>query len=85
MKYTLFFVKSAQKQLTNIPEPYRSKILQKIEGLAENPRPHGTEKLVNRENDYRIRIGVYRVIYSIFDKKLIIEIIDIDHRKQVYR
>ncbi|MEO5572690.1 MAG: type II toxin-antitoxin system RelE/ParE family toxin [Bacteroidia bacterium] len=83
--YEIIIVKSAVKQLQSIPTHYREKIIQKVDALSSNPRPHGVEKLTNRDNEYRIRIGVYRVIYSIFDEKLIVEVVDIDHRKQIYK
>ena len=85
MSYKLNIVKSAFKQLSKLPTDYQEKIKIKIDALADTPRPHGCEKLSGRKNDYRIRIGIYRVVYSIFDKELLIEIIDIDHRKQIYR
>ena len=85
MRYEIKIVKSVLKQLEPIPVSYREKIMSAIDELSFNPRPHGCEKLTNRKNEYRIRIGVYRIIYSVFDKKLVVDIVDIDHRKQVYR
>lgn len=84
-RYEIVILKSAFKQLNKIPQPYLSKISEKIDELSTMPRPIGVEKLTNRNNEYRVRVGTYRIIYSIFDKQLIIEVIDIDHRKQVYR
>jgi mRNA interferase RelE/StbE len=53
--------------------------------LAENPRPFGCVKLVNSENTYRIRVGVYRVIYTIEDAVLTVEVVKVDHRSSAYR
>ncbi len=83
--YQIVIVKSAAKQLNTIPHLYKERIIKKIDSLSLNPRPFGAEKLANRENEYRVRVGVYRIVYSIFDKKLIVEVVDIDHRKQIYK
>src|SRR5437762_1464896 len=83
--YKVVILKTALKQLQVIPSPYKEKIVSKIDGLAFNPRPFGCEKLTNRENEYMVRYGPYRIVYSIFDKMLLIEVVNIDHRKQVYR
>jgi len=71
--------------LSKISEPYNSKIVEKINSLSIDPRPFGVEKLISRDNEYRVRVGVYRIVYSIFDNLLLIEVVDIDHRKQIYR
>lgn len=78
------FTSSAQKQLKSIPVAYQKLIISKILKLSNNPRPPGCKKLTGREG-YRIRIGNYRVIYIINDTQLIILIVNIDHRKQVYK
>jgi mRNA interferase RelE/StbE len=83
MAYSLNFTRQALRDLSGINEPNYSKVKQSIAALAENPRPHGYKKLKNR-NGYRIRIGDYRVIYDIFDAVLIIDVISIGHRKDVY-
>ena len=83
MAYTLSFSKQSIKELEKISEPYYSNIKQAIIDLTQNPRPHGYIKLKGR-NGYRIRVGTYRVIYEIFDTELIIDIITIGHRKDVY-
>jgi len=56
-----------------------------VEGLAENPHPVGSKKLTGTEYNFRIRIGNYRVVYSIESKQLLIEIIRVGHRKNVYK
>ena len=85
MAYRIVIVKSAAKQLSALSDLLKEKIISKIDSLAVNPRPYGIEKLSNRQNEYRVRVGDYRIVYSIFDKLLIVEVVDIDHRKQVYR
>jgi mRNA interferase RelE/StbE len=84
-KYTVIIKESAQKQIKKLPPAYLKKIKSLILGLAENPRPHGCIKLHGGENEYRIRIGVYRILYSIHDDTLTVFVFDADHRKQVYR
>jgi mRNA interferase RelE/StbE len=66
------------------PQKYLTKILSRIKSLSLNPRPQDAIKLTNRE-DYRIRVENYRIIYSINDTILIINIIKIGHRKEIYR
>lgn len=69
--------------MSKIPEPFYGKIKSAIIKLSDNPRPIGSKKLKGRDG-YRIRIGNYRVIYEIFDTQLIINIINIGHRKDIY-
>lgn len=75
---------SAKKELKKIPKAELRKILQKIESLAEDPRPPSSTKLTNQEK-YRIRQGNYRIVYSINDDELIVWIVKAGHRKEVYK
>jgi mRNA interferase RelE/StbE len=84
MNYTIQIERSAQKQLAKINSPNFEAISEKILSLEKDPRPPGCKKLTGRES-WRIRVGDYRVIYKISDDILLILVIDIDHRKQVYR
>ena len=81
--YTAILSKKAQKQLDKIPDNIAEPILVAIAGLEENPRPVGYKKLKGREG-YRIRTGNYRIIYDIFDNELIIDVITLGHRKDIY-
>jgi mRNA interferase RelE/StbE len=83
MPYSLDFSNQALKELEKINEPFYSNIKEAISKLTENPRPNGYKKLSGRDA-YRIRIGDYRVIYDIFDTKLIIEIVTLGHLKDIY-
>lgn len=83
-KYRLVFKKSVSKDLRSIPDKDIKRVLQRIESLQENPRPEGCEKLSGQER-YRIRQGVYRIIYEVLDEKLIITVVKVGHRKSVYR
>jgi mRNA interferase RelE/StbE len=81
--YTVLFTKRAQKQLDKLPGNIAAPILAAIATLEANPRPAGCIKLKGREG-YRIRTGDYRVIYEIQDSLLIVEIITLGHRRDIY-
>ena len=81
--YELQYKKKAIKALAKINNPYYSAIIEAIDQLAENPRPFGYKKLTGRDG-YRIRVGTYRILYSIFDSTLIIEIVNVGVRGDVY-
>lgn len=83
-KYKLVFKKSVAKDLRPIPNKDVARILQRIEQLRENPRPIGSEKLSGQER-YRIRQGVYRIIYEVADRQLIVTVVKIGHQQQVYK
>ncbi len=81
--YTIVIAPKAQKQLDKLSDNIVAPILEAIAGLAEDPRPNGCKKLKGRDG-YRIRVGNYRVIYGIFDTELIIDVIAVGHRKNIY-
>jgi mRNA interferase RelE/StbE len=82
-KYTAVLSKKAQKQLDKLSDTIAEPILEAIADLEENPRPTGCKKLKGRDG-YRIRVGNYRIIYEIFDTELIVDIITLGHRKDIY-
>jgi mRNA interferase RelE/StbE len=84
MVYTINFSRHALKGLEAISEPYYTTIKNAILDLTQNPRPHGYKKLKGI-NAYRIRVANYRIIYDIIDEILVIELIDIGHRKDIYK
>ncbi len=84
MKYQIFILRRAQKELGSLPLSDYERLKQAILKLAENPRPAGYKKLVGREG-WRIRVGNYRIIYEIDDREKKILILHIGHRKDVYR
>lgn len=83
MTYSVALKKRAIRALELINEPYYTKIKEAIYGLANNPRPSGCIKLKGRDG-YRIRVADYRIIYDIFDDLLLVEVIDLGHRKDIY-
>ncbi len=82
--YTVVLSGKAQKQLDKLSDNIANPILEAISGLEGNPRPAGYKKLKDRDG-YRIRVGNYRIIYTIFDAKLVVDIITLGHRKDIYR
>jgi len=82
--YTVEILRSAQKQLSKIGQQQQKRIIESVHNLAENPRPQGSKKLSGRPA-WRIRIGSYRLIYEIHDEKLIVLVIAIGHRREIYR
>ncbi len=83
--YKIRWQKSALKALYKIDSRYVPTIISAIESLPENPFPTGYKKLAGSEFSFRIRIGNYRVVYELFNNELIIEIVRVAHRKDVYR
>lgn len=83
--YRIEWKNSAYKELQKLPRQMIQRIVEAVDDLPNNPYPSGVKKLVGSEFSYRIRIGDYRVIYEIIEDKLVIEIIRVRHRKDVYR
>ena len=83
--YKVEFTKSAKKALDRIPNTVRNQLTVKIYSLKDNPRPDGCKKLKGEEDLYRIRVGDYRVVYLIQDGKLIVVVVKVGHRRDVYR
>jgi mRNA interferase RelE/StbE len=82
--YKIFFRESVEKDFQNIPKSDAERILRRIEKLADDPRPIGCEKLTGQER-YRLRQGSYRILYSIRDRELVVWVVKIGHRKDIYR
>ena len=82
--YKLVFKRSVSKDLRSIPNKDVARILQRMEALQDNPRPVGSEKLSGQER-YRIRQGVYRIIYEVVDELLVVTIVKVGRRKHVYK
>ena len=81
--YTIILTKRAEKQLDKLPDNIAEPIIEAIGDLSKNPRPNGYKNLKSRDG-YRIRIGDYRVIYEVFDDELVIDVIKLGHRKDIY-
>ena len=86
--HTLEFTHSALRELEKLDPSVRRKVFSDIEKLKENPRPHGVEKMETKEKLYRIYVGPgknYRAIYQIRDEALLILVVKVGDRKDVYR
>lgn len=82
-KYEIVFRRSVYKDLQPVPNKDVKRILARIRSLSSDPRPSGCEKLSGQER-YRVRQGVYRMIYEIEDRRLIVTVVKVGHRGQVY-
>jgi mRNA interferase RelE/StbE len=83
--FSLQWRKSTRKDLRRIPREAVSRIVAEVEKLANEPLPHGSEKLTGSERTYRIRVGDYRVVYELLRDPKIVEIQRVRHRKDIYR
>ena len=84
MKYKVRIVRTAEKEMDKLPRAIHTRISRRILSLEDNPRPRGVKKLGRRE-EYRLRVGDYRVLYTIDDKDSIVTILAVGHRREVYR
>ncbi len=83
-RYELVIKRSVAKDLRSVPNRDVARILRRIEALRDDPRPGGCEKLSGFER-YRVRQGVYRIIYEVIDQKLVVTVVKVAHRSRVYR
>jgi len=83
-EYAIVFARGARKELEKLPSPIVQRIFGKIETLALDPRPAGCKKLKGAYDLWRLRVSDYRVIYSILDAEVRIDIISVRHRRQAY-
>lgn len=81
---SIAFARSARRELEALDSSVISRILSKIESLAVHPRPHSSRKSTGEKHLWRIRIGDYRVIYSILDKERRSDITAVRHRREAY-
>ena len=86
MPYALLIKASAAKELEAVDgAPTRRRIVEAIQTLAVDPRPSACKKLAGREAVYRLRVGDYRIVYTVNDAEIVVEVIKIGHRREVYR
>jgi mRNA interferase RelE/StbE len=84
MSYQIFIKPAAQRQLKKLTRTVQQDLITRIESLSANPRPLSCKKLKGRQDQYRLRSGDYRIIYSIEDASLIVKVIKVGHRRDVY-
>jgi len=85
MAYEVFISPAARRDLKRIRGPMRRRIGDAIDGLADEPRPSGHIKLAGEDGLYRIRVGDYRIVYQIEDDRLVVLVVRVGHRKDIYR
>ena len=85
--YSVELTRTAEKQLRRIAKRDRNRLVEAIRGLADSPRPHGARhgarKLQGYDDVYRIRVGQYRVVYEVFDDRVIVIVLKVGHRKDI--
>ena len=84
VSYQVILEAAARRQIKKLPQAIQETLLTRITALGTNPRPTGCKKLKGRKNEYRIRSGNYRIIYSIEDKALIVRVVRAGHRRGAY-
>ena len=85
MAYRIEVNKSAEKEIAALPKREQRRVVSAIEALADDPRSMGATKLTDTKNDYRLRVGDYRIVYQIADNVLTVFVVRVGHRKDVYR
>lgn len=85
MTWQIEIKRSARKALLSLPSMMQRRLGERIDALADEPRPPGARKLAGSDIQYRIRVGDYRILYEIHDNRLVINVIKIGHRREVYR
>ncbi len=83
--YRVEFARPAAKELASLSINVRSRLIKRIESLGNNPRPHGVEALTDGGGALRVRVGAFRVIYEVHDAILLVLVLKIGHRRDVYR
>lgn len=84
-QYSIAISPRARNEIDSLDKPIKRRIAVSIEGLAKNPHPAGSKKLQGKDDTWRIRVGDYRVLYDIKNKELIILVVKVGHRREVYR
>jgi mRNA interferase RelE/StbE len=84
--YSVRVKDSAAKEIERIePKKVRRQVVRRVQSLATNPRPPGCEKLAGTEDRYRVRQGAYRIVYEVRDEELVVILVKVGHRRDVYK
>ena len=83
--YSVELTRTAEKQLRRVAERDRPRIIEAIESLGEKPRPRDARKLRGYDEVYRIRVGQHRVVYEVYDDRVVVIVLKVGHRKDIYR
>lgn len=85
MQYSITYAPSAAKAIRKLDKPTARRLLHAIEGLANNPRPSGCIQLKGGGGEFRIRVGDHRIVYDVQDDQLLVLVVKVGHRREVYR
>ena len=84
MSYEVHIIRSAEKEIERLPSTIYARLIKRTLALGDNPRPKGAKKLTGSE-EYRMRAGDYRILYLVDDKRRIVTVMAVGHRREVYR
>ncbi len=84
LKHDVRILRSAEKEMDKLPSVVYNRISRRILSLETNPRPRGAKKLSNRQ-EYRLRVGDYRILYTVDDEDRVVTVFAVGHRREVYR
>lgn len=84
-RYTVEIARRAVKAIAKLPRQEQQRVRAAIDLLADEPRPPGCTKLTGEDSAYRVRIGDYRIVYEVIDARLVIHVVRVGHRRDVYR
>ena len=85
MSYRVVILPRVQESLDKIPSPFFELVKKRILSLGDDPRPPGCQKLKGRDRAWRVRAGDYRIIYEIDDTVVTVTVLDLGHRREIYR
>lgn len=85
MSYQVVFTRRALRDFSALPPKDRERLAKRIDALASDPRPHGAKKLEGLEGLYRLRVGAYRVLYTVEDDVITVTVVRVGHRRDIYR
>jgi mRNA interferase RelE/StbE len=84
-RYTVEIARRAVKAIARLPRTEQQRVRAAIDLLADEPRPPGSAALLGEESTYRVRVGNYRILYEVIDDRLVIQVVRVGHRRDVYR
>lgn len=84
-RYKVEIARRAAKVLTALPRREQQRVRAAIDLLSDNPRPPGCVAMAGEDNAYRVRVGDYRIVYEVIDKRLLVQVVRVGHRRDVYR
>jgi mRNA interferase RelE/StbE len=85
MSYSVLISSAASKAIAKLPKNVRVRVDRAILALGDNPRPHGCTKLAGTDNGWRVRVNDWRILYTIEDDRLVVLVVEVGHRREVYR